>query len=258
VDVETWCRALIEAETLEGKLSPSPRPSVWSGERRPPPEAPGRPPSLRSLERPPKTPKPGALVHADKRAQLLHTFFHHELQAAELMAWAVLAFPDTPLSFRRGLLRIADDELRHAREYAAHLDALGYPVGAFGVRDWFWERVPSCPTPLAFVSLFGLGFEGANLDHTARFAKAFRAAGDEAGAALQERIGAEEIPHVRFARRWYERFVGQPVAFDAWRGLLPAPLTPLVLRGKPLCRPARREAGLDDAFLDALEGYGSP
>ncbi len=59
---------------------------------------------------------------------------------------------------------------------------------------------------MGFVAALGIGLEGANLDHTARFAERFRAVGDEAGAALQERICAEEVPHVRFAASWFARW----------------------------------------------------
>jgi len=192
--VERWAWDYVRSTSLAHKLSPPPRPERW--EDAPPPrriEAPGRPPELSAIERPPKTPRPGALRDPLKRAQLVHTFFHHELQAAELMAWAFLAFPDAPHELRRGLLRIADDEVRHARMYAEHLARLGSAVGAFGVRDWFWERVSSVRRLVELVALLGIGFEGGNLDHSARFAAAFREAGDEEGARLQEIVGAEEV-----------------------------------------------------------------
>ncbi|MEZ4337749.1 MAG: DUF455 family protein [Sandaracinaceae bacterium] len=217
-------------------------------------DAPGRPRELVAAARPPKTPRPGALADPRKRAQLLHTFFHHELQAAELMCRAFLAFPDAPEAFRRGLLAICDDEIRHMRMYAARLDALGHPVGSFAVRDWFWERVPAASTPLAFVSLLGIGFEGANLDHAERFAAALRDAGDEASAKVQARVGLEEEAHVRFAVTWYERWAG-PLELEAWMRALPPPLTPIVMRGRPLAREARLRAGQPAAFVDSLEGF---
>jgi len=251
--VEAWAEAYVRAESLAHKLDPPPRPDRLASVRVDV-DAPGRPPELTVATRTPKTPRPGALVDPRRRAQLLHTFFHHELQAAELLCWALLRFPQTPVAFRRGLMAICDDELRHLRLYAARLEALGYPVGSFPVRDWFWERVPTCETPLAFVSLLGVGFEGANLDHAARFAEALRAAGDDQSAALQERVGREEIPHVRFAVTWFERWAG-PLALDRWCAELPAPLTPILLRGKPLDRDARLRAGQPEAFVDALEAY---
>lgn len=253
--IERWAWDYIRATTLAHKLTPPPRPSAW--EPAPPARrvrAPGRPPELVSLDRPPKTPRPGALRDPEKRAQLVHTFFHHELQAAELMCWALLAFPDTPRALRRGLLRIVDDEIRHASLYAEHLARLGSQVGAFGVRDWFWERVALARTPVQFLALLGIGFEGGNLDHSARFAAAFRAVGDEEGARIQALVGAEEIAHVRFAVRWFEALEG-PLTFEAWIRVLPPPLTPIVMRGHPIQREARARAGMPAALIDAIAEY---
>jgi uncharacterized ferritin-like protein (DUF455 family) len=253
--IERWAWDYVHASTLAHKLAPPPRPDRWEDlheARRI--EAPGRPVELIPIERPPKTPRPGALRDASKRAQLVHTFFHHELQAAELMLWAILAFPEAPIDLRRGWLRIADDEIRHARMYADHLARLGSRVGAFGVRDWFWERVPRVRSPLQFVALLGIGFEGGNLDHSARFAAAFREAGDEDGARLQEIVGAEEIAHVRFAAHWFET-LGGPLTFERWIATLPPPLTPIVMRGDPVQRDARARAGLSPEFVDALAAY---
>ncbi len=89
-----------------------------------------------------KAPKSAhALASPQKRAHLLHTFLHHELQAAELMCWAVLKFRDTPPSFRRGLLSICQDEIRHMRLYSDQIERLGFKVGDFPVRDWFWSAL---------------------------------------------------------------------------------------------------------------------
>lgn len=254
--VERWAWDYVLADTVEQKLAPPPPPERWEDvpiTRRL--DAPGRPPELRAIERRAKTPKPSALVRPEKRAELLHVFFHHELQAAELLLRAMLRFADTDAAFRRGLLRVARDEIRHLALYAAHLERLGHRVGDFPVRDWFWERVPSADDPASFVALLGVGFEGANLDHTRRFAAAFRDAGDPEGAALQDRVGDEEIAHVRFATTWLARFTETPLSLEGWRTRLPPPITPLVLRGKPLDRERRMRAGMDDAFLDALEGW---
>jgi uncharacterized ferritin-like protein (DUF455 family) len=191
----------------------------------------------------------------------MHTFLHHELQAAELMAWALLAFPEAPTELRRGLVRVIGDEIRHMGMYASYLRDRGFEPGCFPVRDWFWERLPSVPSIEAFLATLGLGFEGANLDHAMRFAARFRSAGDEEAARIEERVGLEEIPHVRFALRWFVELTPQirddrgRSLFDAWCASLPAPLSPIVMRGAPLARNLRRRAGLDDAFVDALERY---
>ena len=90
--------------------------------------------------------------------------------------------------------------------YAAQIERLGFSLGDFAVRDWFWERVPACTDPAAFVAVMGLGLESANLEHTATYAARFREAGDEQGARAQEIVGAEEIAHVRFGARWFRTF----------------------------------------------------
>jgi len=264
--VERWAWDYVLAATLDAKLTPPPVPESWeSGPAglSPPArriEAPGRPTELRVVQKAGKT---RGLSAPSGRARALHTFFHHELQAAELMCWAVLAFPETPREFRAGLVRIALDEIRHMHLYAKHIERLGYRIGEFTVRDWFWERVPSCPDAASFVATVGLGVESANLEHTASFAARFRDAGDEEGARLQEIIGREEIGHVRFGVRWFDALRDpsastsstNPLDFEAWRQALPPPLSPMLMRGRPLHREARRIAGQPEPFLDALDAW---
>ena len=256
--VERWCEKLVSAVTLAGKVAPPPPPDLradasW-GPRSDPLRlaAPGRPPELSVVARAPGAPRPEAVRDPGARARLLHTFVHHELQAAELFAWGVLAFPATPREFRAGLVRLALEELEHLRLYLALLEGLGRRYGDFPVRDWFWQRVPSCTTPESFVALQGLGLEGANLEHAARYAAAFRRIGDEPSAAVLEQVGREEIAHVAFARHWFERFTGAALDYERWKAALPPPLSPAILRGKPLNLDARRRAGLDEQFLARL------
>jgi uncharacterized ferritin-like protein (DUF455 family) len=250
--IEAWAEAYIRTEDLAIKLRPPPLPTEWE----PCPIArrlssPGRPHALRVEPRAKKT---RGLGSASGRARALHTFFHHELQAAELMAWAILAFADAPRDFREGLARIAIDEARHMRMYARQIDRLGHAIGDFPVRDWFWERIPTCADPASFVAVMGLGLESANLEHTKTFAERFRAVGDDEGARIQEIVGREEIAHARFAAEWFVRFRSE-LAFDTWRTALPAPLTPLLMRGRPIHRDARLRAGQPPAFIEALDSW---
>jgi uncharacterized ferritin-like protein (DUF455 family) len=253
--LQSWAYDYVQSEVLGVKLAPPPLPQLVLTTHAPVRlERPGRPPELRCATEKTKTPRAGALRDPKKRAALLHTFLHHELQAAELMCWAVLAFPDTPLSFKRGLIGICHDEIRHMRLYSAHIESLGCAVGDFPVRDWFWSRVPAAQTPAAFVATMGLGFEAANLDHTQRFADRFRSVGDEAGARLQEVVAHEEIAHVAFAAHWFRQFEGE-LSFAGFCRALPEPLSPMVMRGDPIDRSARAAAGLDETFLDELERW---
>ena len=218
---------------------------------------PGRGEALTVVERAERIPRPAALREVSARVKLLHVFLHHEIQAAELSAWAVLRFPGTPEPFRRGLLRIQNDEARHAGMYLKRIEELGGSYGDHAVRDWFWERARSVRAPEEYVALMGLGFEGANLEHAERFEGQLRAVGDAASADLVGQVGREEVAHVRFAAHWFCVLTGaEPGAgpeFDAWAKALPAPLTPSVLRGIPLARERRARAGLSDEFLDRLE-----
>lgn len=253
--VELWAHQLITTCDLSEKLSPPRAPERFQPQSAPAaPAAPGRPPQLRPATASFKTPSVEQLRAPQARAHLLHTFLHHELQAAELMAWALLRFPLAEPRFRRGLLAILQEELEHANRYATHLRSLGFAVGDFPVRDWFWRRVPSCRTPVQFVALMGLGLEAANLEHCVRFERDFRAASDPVAADLQARIEQEETRHVAFARYWYERWQGA-LCFEGWCAQLPKPLSPLLLRGRPLNQRARRAAGIPPAFLEQLDAW---
>ncbi len=87
------------------------------------------------------------------------------------------------------------------RMYAARIRSLGHDLGEFPVRDWFWDRVPAARTPKAFVATLGLGFEGGNLDHAARFAERFAAAGAHVVAAARRLDGslADLVGRIRAA-----------------------------------------------------------
>ncbi len=219
-------------------------------------ERPGRPPELRSVPHRVRNLTAAALRDPKKRAMLLHLFWHHELQAAELMCWALLSFPDTPPSFRRGLVRIALDEMRHMQMYAEHIRSLGFKIGDFAINDWFWQRVPASESPAMFVSAMGVGFEAGNLDHGLRFASRFEEAGDLQAGRIQRTVVEEEIPHVAFGVHWLKRFAGV-ASFDVWRAHLVPPLSPMVMRGHPMAIEERTRAGQDEEFLARLSMWSA-
>jgi uncharacterized ferritin-like protein (DUF455 family) len=254
---EDWALSYLLSDSLAYKLCPAPLPVARASARgAPQPELrPGRPSQLSLTWHKYKAPKSAhALCDATKRAHLLHTFFHHELQAAELMCWALLTFVKTPDAFARGLLGICADEIRHMNMYRAHIRALGFEIGAFPVRDWFWERAPHARSAAQFLALMGLGFEAGNLDHSERFEQLFRAAGDDQAAQLMRVVGEEEVAHVAFAAHWFEKLSG-PLDFDAWCRALPSPLSPMLMRGHPLARARRLRAGFSHGFLEQLSAW---
>jgi uncharacterized ferritin-like protein (DUF455 family) len=254
-DVEAWAEHYVRTDDLYFKLGPPAPPSRFR-ERATPLrlERPGRPAELRPARRGERTPKREALKEPLQRARTMHLFFHHELQAAELMCWALLAFCDAEVEFKKGLVGICLDEIRHMNLYRAHIERLGSAIGDFGVREWFWKRVPNCANKLGFVSVMGMGLEAANLEYAGDFADRFRAAGDEVGAQIQEQIAKEEIAHVGFATRWFARWTGG-CDFETWSAALPPPLSPWLMHGHPIAETARKKAGMTPEFIAALAGY---
>jgi uncharacterized ferritin-like protein (DUF455 family) len=252
--VQEWALAYIESTELLTKTDPPEPPKSWANAGPSAELRLGRPDILPLTQKKPKSVKLGALHRPEARAALHHKFWHHELQAAELMCWALLRFPDTPLEFRKGLLRIFRDEVRHMKMYQRYIESLGYRLGSFEVRDWFWDRVPTCETPLQFVALLGMGLEGANLDHTARFSSWLKTVGDARGAELQEQVGREEIAHVRFANRWFRTWTGG-IDFETWCESLPPPLSPLLMRGKTVQTAPRLKAEFPESFIESLKNW---
>lgn len=255
---EAWALDFLLTTSLEAKLDPPPIPARFESPSVPRRvTSPGRPAELVVSPTSKQAPRPAGLREPHARARLLATLHHHELQAAELFAWAALSFPETPLRFREGLLALAREELDHARAYRGRLRAAGADLADFPVRDWFWERVPSCESAASFVAVMGLGLEGGNLEHASRYAQAFAAGGDPETAEVCRRVAQEERAHVRFGAHWFVQFTGR-LDFEEWRAHLPKPLTPTLFQGRPLDREARLAAGMDEAFLDALESFECP
>jgi len=253
--VEQWALELLTTTTLEDKLEPPPAPREFEDipvSRRI--DRPGRPFELEVVASTRRSVSKARLRNPSDRARVLHTFLHHELQAAELMCWAILRFSGAPRSFRFGMLAICQDELRHMRMYRDELDRLGHAFGDFPVRNWFWQRVPAARSVAEFVALLGIGLEGANLDHAERFRAWFEEVGDRRAARVQSIVLAEEIPHVAFAIKWFGTEAGE-ASFDAWRRHLVPPLTPTMLKGRPLNQRARLRAGFTESFLADLERW---
>jgi len=217
-------------------------------------EAPGRPDDL--------APQPASVVKAPplqgmadpaQRLRILHAFANHELQAVELFAWALLAFPDAPDEFRAGLLSTLSDEQRHLSLYLNRLEQLGVSFGRWPVSGYFWNKREHFSTPLRFVCSMCLTFESANLDHTLDFALAAERVGDDETAAILRQVHVEERAHVAFGMRWLAAFK-QPTEtlLQAWLGALAWPLRPALARGREFHAGARKGLGFDEEWLALL------
>ncbi len=255
--VRNFAERIVRAESLDEKLMPPPS-DLPDDEPGPPLriESPGRPPELRIVASARVPPLLG-MPDPAQRARILHGFANHELQAVEIFAWALLAFPEAPAAFRRGLLRILAEEQEHVRLYLDRLDAHGTAFGAHPVSGYFWGKIGALTTPSRFVCAMALTFETANLDHAADHARAAREAGDPLTAEAIERIGRDEIRHVAFGWRWLERFRDPDLSmWDAYRANVSWPLRPALSRGPTFHAEPRLAAGLDPEFVRRIAAAG--
>jgi uncharacterized ferritin-like protein (DUF455 family) len=253
MEIRDFARTVLLTEDLDVKLAP-PRGELTDEDPGPPfrADGPGRPPHLHFALV--DVPSVEGMHDPAQRRRILHALANHELQAAELFAWALLAFPEAPADFRRGLLRILDDEQRHTRMYIARVEEAGARFGDFPVNGYFWGKVAAITSPLRFLCAMSLTFENANLDHTLEYAAAARRAGDTKTVAVIERVHLDEIEHVRFGWTWLQVFKRRDEsAWDAFRANLTWPLHPAKARGRTFHREEREAAGLDAEFIRQLE-----
>ena len=220
------------------------------------PDLPGRPASLRFAARraSPSMPKRESFGDPVRRGVAHHLMANHELQAAEVMAMVLLAFPEAPAAFRTGVAEVLRDEQRHTRMHARRSAELGVPFGSLPVSGYIWEKSKAFRSVLDYVAGVPLTLEQRNLDHSLELEGWFLAAGDAKGAAIVRAIHEDEIRHVAFGLEWLRRLKESDQSdFDAWEEHLHWPLRPEKAVGEPFDRPSRRAAGMDDAFLNRLE-----
>lgn len=249
-----YALGVVTGDTLAAKLAPPPR-DLELLDAEPPlrPDAPGRPASLAIVPgRSARVPPLAGMRDPAQRARILHALANHELQAVELFAWAVLAYPDAPVAFRRGLLAVLADEQRHFALYAERLAAHGVAFGDHPVTGHFWNKLDHLSGPLEFVCAMCLTFENANLDFAGDYAIAARACGDTATAAALDQVHHDEIGHVHFGWVWLRRLAADADPWQAYLAHVRHPLGPRRARGARFDRSARERAGLDAAFIDEL------
>jgi uncharacterized ferritin-like protein (DUF455 family) len=246
---------ILQADTLAGKLLVPPQ--VLTDED--PGQihrvlTPNRPEKLSiTHHRKVKVPKIGGMGDPVQRARIIHALANHELQAIELFAWAILAFPKTPSEFRRGLIAIIADEQRHFRLYEERLLDLNVAFGDHLVTGHFWTKIAEVQTPLEFACTMGLTFENANLDFAQEYAQAAKNIGDEETVKTLEIVHRDEIRHVRFGWRWMDYFKNEEQDhWDAYNENVSWPLGPTRARGSSFDPEARRKAGFSEDFIERL------
>jgi uncharacterized ferritin-like protein (DUF455 family) len=255
IEVRDWALSILLHEDLETKLfSPkqlldtAPGSAIRIAE---PARSPGMLFRRRTKEE--KLPKPDDLASADHRAICLHRFGGHELLAVEMIAWALLAFPDAPKSFRKALCHQLQEEQEHVRLYQNALLRFGMELGDLPLYKHFWTHIPDLDSPLTYLSCMNLTLEQANLDFAPMYGSAFLRVDDEESAALMAHIFHDEVGHVKLGWRWFERLREDcGPSWDAWLQHLPPLLHPARARGGEFRPDGRRQAGLPDDWITRM------
>ncbi len=219
---------------------------------------PGRPENLHFASNStvrPALPKTATLVNEHSRGVLLHFFANHELLAAELMALALLKFPDAPPAFRKGLANTLREEQIHTRWYVNRMRQCGIEFGEYPVNRFFWDAVSTMECPLDYVSRLSLTFEQANLDYSCHYAKLLDQVGDRESSAILDRIYRDEISHVGYGLHWFRQWKNSEESdWSALQVNLAFPLSPSRAKGNrtPFNIEGRRAAGFTDEYIKEL------
>lgn len=257
MEIRAIADRILSAETLDEKLAlweaPVTDHAPGAAERR---RVPGRPRSLQFAPRrtAPAMPAPALFNEPAKRAVAHHIMANHELQALEVMAFVLRAFPDAPSEFRRGLLEVMADEQRHTRMHIQRAASLGLEFGALPVNSYFWNKAQDFTSVLDYLAGLPLTFEGCNLDHTLEFEQHFLAVGDRRSAAVIRTIHRDEIRHVAFGIAWLRQLKPADASdWDVYVQHLHWPLRPAKAIGARFHRAPRLQAGLSEDFVRQLE-----
>lgn len=257
MELREWAIQILSADTLDGKLIdpgvctdhvPGP-PLIWAEPTRPQ----GMGFTRHSKEE--KLPPFQEHHNPDNRAICMHRFAGHELLAVEIMAFVLLAFPDAPLNFRKGVAYTLQEEQGHVKLYMKQMERLGIKFGDLPLYRHFWNHTPYIQSPTHYVSMMSLTFEMANLDFAPMYGKSFAHYGDLEAAALMATILKDEITHVKFGWRWLKQFAqGSASEWDLWKETLSSTLlTPKRAKGFVLHEEHRKQAGIPEEWITKLK-----
>ncbi|OUR95358.1 hypothetical protein A9Q84_16100 [Halobacteriovorax marinus] len=205
-----------------------------------------------------KFPKKHTLHENDKKAQALHFFANHELQAIELMAAGILIFPtenEADHKFKLSLMNTIQDEKKHFLLYMNRFNELGVEFGDFSVGDFFWRQLAKINTKAEFYSFLALTLEAANLDFAKYYCELFSEIGDEKTSNIMKIVYEDEIRHVAIGRSWLDLWRGNLDLWAFYIENLPELITPARAKGMVFDHEGRRKAGLDEGFINKILTY---
>jgi len=256
MELREWATRILSADTLEEKLfepeiltdlAPG-NPLFW--------DMPSRPAGMHFQKhtRKDKLPKLFELSSRDNRAVCMHRFAGHELLAVEIMAYALLAFPEAPKHFRRGVANTLKEEQGHVRLYMLQMERLGIRFTDLPLYKNFWSYTPFLKKPEEYLSVMSLTFEMANLDFAPIYGNAFLQAGDLECANLMDQILEDEIAHVAFGWNWLKKMKSEnQTQWDAWQQALPERLSPKKAMGQNFHEEHRKAAGVSDDWIQSFK-----
>jgi uncharacterized ferritin-like protein (DUF455 family) len=106
--------------------------------------------------------------------------------------------------FVSDFLSVAADEAMHFALLERHLDSLGSHYGALPAHSGLWDAARSTAHDVAArLAVVPLVLEARGLDVTPMTLERVRAAGDERGARILQRILDDEIVHVRYGSKHF-------------------------------------------------------
>lgn len=254
-----FAKTVLEGENLEDKLLSSK--DVELTERLEDYELPVNPGRTKRLEfnnEQVKFPRSASFHLEEKRGLALHFFANHELLAIEMMAAALLLYPDTNkemILFKKGLLKTIQDEQKHLKMYLARMKEFGIELGDFPLNDFFWRSMDKLKTPSHFYSAMAMTFESANLDFAQFYEESFRAVEDFKTAEIMRVVLEDEISHVALGAHWLNQWRNDKDLWSYYVEHLPGVMTPARAKGIHFDREVRSRAGLDSEFIQKLDDF---
>ena len=217
------------------------------------PDEPGRPaaPELLPPNRMPKRRKAGS---ERGRIALWHSLAHIEFVAIDLALDMAGRFGgDMNREFVSDFLQIAAEEAIHFALIDRHLRSMGSFYGALPAHGGLWEAAEVTQHDVsARLAIVPMVLEARGLDVTPAMLERVRNQGDFTGAAILERVLADEIQHVRAG---VKHFVARAEAMgidaeSSWKALVQEHFSGQLK--EPFNDSARRSAGLSRDWYGGL------
>ena len=187
------------------------------------------------------------------RRILVHAVAHIEISAIELALLSVADFPGQPREYYADMLRVAGEEVEHARMLIERLRALGGELGEEPVHLGLWETAQEYPGLVERLAVVPRILEAKGLDVSGKLRRKLRGAGDESSAVALDRVYFDEIGHVTLGTHWYREVCSR-------HGLDPeAHFVELAARFRsnrpiPFDREGRIQAGFTEREMEAIAG----